>query len=99
MQELWQQKKTSDIIPMCHPLPLTGIKIDFNLCEEEGYIEAICKVKVSGKTGVEMEGLTSVSTALLTIYDMCKAMDKKMMITDIKLCRKIGGKSGEFINE
>lgn len=92
-------KKTSDLIPMCHPLFITGIKIEFILCEKEFSIEARSIVKISGKTGVEMEGLTGVSVALLTIYDMCKAMDKKMYISDIKLCKKTGGKSGEFINE
>lgn len=92
-------KKTSDLIPMCHPLFITGIKIEFVLCEKEFSIEARSIVKISGKTGVEMEGLTGVSVALLTIYDMCKAMDKKMYISDIKLCKKTGGKSGEFINE
>lgn len=92
-------KKTSELIPMCHPLLLTGIKLEMILYPEELYIEVRSIVKVNGQTGVEMEGLTAVSIALLTIYDMCKAMDKKMYITDIKLCKKTGGKSGEFINE
>ncbi|MEG2960983.1 MAG: cyclic pyranopterin monophosphate synthase MoaC [Cetobacterium sp.] len=92
-------KKTSDLIPMCHPLFITGVDIKFILNEEKLMIEARATVKTQGKTGVEMEALTAVTTSLLTIYDMCKAIDKAMTITDIKLCRKIGGKSGEFINE
>ncbi|MEG1979049.1 MAG: cyclic pyranopterin monophosphate synthase MoaC [Cetobacterium sp.] len=92
-------KKTSDLIPMCHPLFITGVDIEFILNEEKLMIEARATVKTQGKTGVEMEALTAVTTSLLTIYDMCKAIDKAMTITDIKLCRKIGGKSGEFINE
>ncbi|MEG0070037.1 cyclic pyranopterin monophosphate synthase MoaC [Cetobacterium sp.] len=92
-------KKTSDLIPMCHPLFITGVDIAFILNEEKLMIEARATVKTQGKTGVEMEALTAVTTSLLTIYDMCKAIDKAMTITDIKLCRKIGGKSGEFINE
>lgn len=92
-------KKTSDLIPMCHPLFITGVEVDFNFLDNELSIEAVASVKTAGKTGVEMEALTAVTTALLTIYDMCKAMDKTMLITDIKLCRKSGGKSGEFMNE
>lgn len=90
-------KKTSDLIPMCHPLMLTKAKIDFEFNEEEKSITAICVVKLSGKTGVEMEALTGVNIALLTIYDMCKAMDKSMVISDIHLIQKSGGKSGDFI--
>lgn len=92
-------KKTSDLIPMCHPLFITGVDIEFVLNEEKLMIEARATVKTQGKTGVEMEALTAVTTSLLTIYDMCKAMDKAMTITDVKLCKKTGGKSGEFINE
>ena len=92
-------KKTSDLIPMCHPLLLTGVEVEFNFLDGELAIEARVTVKTFGKTGVEMEALTAVSTTLLTIYDMCKAMDKSMIISDIKLCKKTGGKSGEFINE
>lgn len=88
-------KQTSQIIPMCHPLMLTGAKLSFNLVEpSEINIEAI--VKVNGKTGIEMEALTAVSVAALTIYDMCKAMDKTMMIGDIYLVEKSGGKSGHY---
>lgn len=92
-------KRTSEFIPMCHPLMITKCSIDFNVNEDEKYIEAICTVKVNGKTGVEMEALTGVNVALLTIYDMCKAIDKSMEITEVHLAKKTGGKSGEFIND
>lgn len=92
-------KKTSDLIPMCHPLMLTKSQIDFEFNEEEKSITAISTVKLSGKTGVEMEALTGVNVALLTIYDMCKAIDKSMVISDIHLVEKTGGKSGDFIFE
>lgn len=90
-------KKTSDLIPMCHPLMLTKATVDFELKNQKVYIEAL--VKTTGQTGVEMEALTAVSTAALTIYDMCKAMDKKMLIEEIYLSSKTGGKSGDFIHE
>lgn len=90
-------KETSSIIPMCHPIAITGVDMDFELNTEENYIKAICRVKTLGKTGVEMEALTGVATALLTIYDMCKAVDKGMVIEDIRLEEKIGGKSGHYI--
>lgn len=89
-------KRTSELIPLCHLLMLTKCTIDFTINEEENYIEASCTVKTDGKTGVEMEALTGVQIALLTIYDMCKAIDKKMVITDVHLLAKSGGKSGEF---
>lgn len=92
-------KKTSELIPMCHPLLLTGINIEFNISENENRIYIKSTVKLSGQTGVEMEALTAVSIAALTIYDMCKAADKGMLIGDIKLLRKSGGKSGEFIRK
>ena len=92
-------KKTSDLIPMCHPLMLTKSQIDFEFNEKEKSITAISTVKLSGKTGVEMEALTGVNVALLTIYDMCKAIDKSMVISDIHLVEKTGGKSGNFIFE
>lgn len=92
-------KRTSDLIPMCHPLMITKCTLDFNINKEECYIEAVCTAKVQGKTGVEMEALTGVNIALLTIYDMCKAIDKKMKIGHIYLAQKTGGKSGDFINE
>ena len=89
-------KRTSDLIPMCHPLPLTGCSVDFEIDEENLEIKAICTAKTDSKTGVEMEALTGVSTALLTVYDMCKAIDKRMVISDIHLVSKTGGKSGDF---
>lgn len=89
-------KKTSELIPMCHPLMLTKAKVYFEFNEEEKSISATCLVKLSGKTGVEMEALTGVNVALLTIYDMCKAIDKGMVISDVHLVKKSGGKSGDF---
>ena len=89
-------KQTSSIIPMCHPLMISKCSIDFEVKPEEGIIKAICMVKVEGKTGVEMEELHGVSAALLTIYDMCKAIDKRMVIREIHLVEKHGGKSGDF---
>ena len=89
-------KRTSELIPLCHLLMLTKCTVDFTINEEENYIEASCTVKADGKTGVEMEALTGVQIALLTIYDMCKAIDKKMVIADVHLLSKSGGKSGEF---
>ena len=90
-------KRTSDLIPLCHPLPLTKVTIDFNLCPERRAIEVLCTVKTSGVTGVEMEALTGASTALLTIYDMCKAVDKGMELGEIYLVKKSGGKSGLYV--
>lgn len=90
-------KNTSSVIPLCHPLPLSKCSIDFELLEAECAVKAIATVKVTGLTGVEMEALHAVSVALLTIYDMCKAIDKRMEISDIHLDKKSGGKSGEFI--
>ncbi|MGL5088141.1 MAG: cyclic pyranopterin monophosphate synthase MoaC [Cetobacterium sp.] len=92
-------KKTSELIPMCHPLFITGAEISFKFKDKELIVEATATVKTFGKTGVEMEALTAVSTSLLTIYDMCKAMDKNMIINNIRLCKKTGGKSGDFTNE
>ncbi len=89
-------KKTPDLIPMCHPLMLSGIDVCFSELEETCGIRVEVSVKCNGKTGVEMEALTAVSTALLTIYDMCKAVDKGMRITTIQLEEKRGGKSGDF---
>ena len=90
-------KRTSDLIPLCHPLPLAKISIEFNLLPQRQAVEALCTVKTSGVTGVEMEALTGVSTALLTIYDMCKAVDKGMELGEIHLVKKSGGKSGLYI--
>lgn len=89
-------KKTSEIIPMCHPLNLLGVDLSFDLIEADNTIRISSEVKVHGKTGVEMEALTAVSVAALTIYDMCKAMDKEMVIQKIYLREKIGGKSGHY---
>lgn len=89
-------KKTSDLIPMCHPLLVSGCTIEFNVNELESFIEVICSVEVDGQTGVEMEALTGVSVALLTFYDMCKAVDKSMVIEGVCLLRKEGGKSGIY---
>ena len=90
-------KRTHELIPMCHPLRLTAVDIAFTLEEEAVHIRS--KVKCKGETGVEMEALTAASAAALTIYDMCKAVQKDMEIGDIRLLRKTGGKSGDFINE
>ncbi len=89
-------KKTSDLIPMCHPLMLTKCNIDYEIDEIKNNIKILATVKVVGKTGVEMEALTSATVCALTIYDMCKAMDKKMVIENTFLLKKTGGKSGEF---
>lgn len=92
-------KRTSDFIPMCHPLFITGSEISFNIDKEKSCIHIEAVARTTGKTGVEMEALTAVSIAALTIYDMCKAVDKAMVIEDIHLYKKEGGKSGIFINE
>lgn len=89
-------KKTSDLIPMCHPLMISSCKVDFEIDEDNFAIKTIASVKITGKTGVEMEALTAASIATLTIYDMCKAIDKKMVIEGTFLLNKTGGKSGEF---
>ncbi len=91
-------KKCSELIPLCHLLNLTGVSVDFEIHEERNEIQAVCTAKTTGKTGVEMEALTGVSVALLTIYDMCKAVDKAMEMGEICLVKKTGGKSGEFCN-
>ena len=90
-------KKNSELIPMCHLLMLTKCKVDFEMLEETKEIKAVCLVKTTGKTGVEMEALTGVQIALLTIYDMCKAIDKHMVMSEIHLVEKTGGKSGDFV--
>ncbi len=92
-------KKTWETIPMCHPLLLTGVDIHFELYPEASEIEAIASVKTTGKTGIEMEALNAVAATLLTIYDMCKAVDRGMVIRDILLLEKDGGKSGHFIRK
>jgi cyclic pyranopterin phosphate synthase len=89
-------KRTSDIIPLCHPLPITGVDLSFELDDAASAVEITASARVIGKTGVEMEALTAVSTAALTIYDMCKAVDKDMVIDQIRLVQKTGGKSGDY---
>ena len=91
-------KKTAGLIPLCHILNLTKLAVRFELLPEEYAVRAVCTAGTVGKTGAEMEALTGVSCALLTIYDMCKAMDKAMEIGNIRLVRKSGGKSGCFVN-
>jgi cyclic pyranopterin monophosphate synthase len=91
-------KKTSDLIPLCHPLALTRVTIDFEPDESIRSISCTATVETVGPTGVEMEALTAVQIALLTIYDMCKAVDRAMMMTDVRVLEKRGGKSGSFVN-
>lgn len=85
-------KKTSELIPMCHPLLINGVDVDINIVDSEN-IEVLCKVTIEGKTGVEMEALTGVNIACLTIYDMCKSISQEMVIKEVKLLEKTGGKS------
>ncbi|MCK9196800.1 MAG: cyclic pyranopterin monophosphate synthase MoaC [Syntrophales bacterium] len=92
-------KETGHLIPMCHPLELTGIDISFQSNHDRGEVAIEARVKTVGRTGVEMEALTAVSVAALTIYDMCKAADRDMILTDIRLISKRGGKSGTFSRE
>ena len=95
-------KKTSDLIPLCHPLALTRVAVDFDLFQAESptpaFVHCTATVETVGPTGVEMEALTAVQIALLTIYDMCKAVDRRMVIADVKLLQKHGGKSGSFVS-
>ena len=90
-------KKVDDFIPLCHPLALTGVEIRFDTSAEKGEIAIEATVKTVGKTGVEMEAMTAVSVAALAIYDMCKSADREMILTDITLISKQGGKSGTFV--
>jgi cyclic pyranopterin monophosphate synthase len=90
-------KKTPELIPLCHPLPITSVTIEFTPNESQNMITIAATVKVESKTGVEMEALTAVSVAALTIYDMCKAVDKGIVISDICLMKKTGGKSGTYV--
>lgn len=89
-------KRTGDLIPLCHPLGLDAVSLDFSLDEARSTVEISATCRVHGRTGIEMEALTAVSVAALTIYDMCKAIDRGMRIGDIRLLRKSGGKSGDF---
>ena len=90
-------KKTSDLIPLCHPIALTRVAVDFEVQEENSCVVCTATAEVNGQTGVEMEALTAVQVALLTIYDMCKAVDRGMTMTGVKLLETHGGKSGSFV--
>ena len=92
-------KKTHELIPLCHPLLISKVSVDFVADEKSSSIEVTATVRVEGKTGVEMEALTACSVAALTLYDMCKAVDRTMKITDLRLTEKSGGKSGSFTAE
>lgn len=89
-------KKTAELIPLCHPLALTKVSIEFQIDPSENRVHCQASVATSGQTGVEMEALTAVQVALLTVYDMCKAVDRGMNMTDIRLLEKVGGKSGHW---
>ena len=89
-------KRTPDLIPLCHPLALTSVKVELSLNEAENAVDISATCKLVGRTGVEMEALTAVSVAALTVYDMCKAVDRAMVIGDIRLTQKSGGKSGAY---
>ena len=90
-------KKTSDLIPLCHPLSLTSVEIELSCAPATSSVEITATCRLNGRTGVEMEALTAASVAALTIYDMCKAIDRAMTVTDVRLLRKSGGKSGDFV--
>lgn len=92
-------KRTSELIPLCHPLPISQAKVDLHLDDNLPGVQITATVKVTGKTGVEMEALTAVSVAALTIYDMAKAVEKTMKIQNIRLIEKHGGRSGDIVNE
>ena len=89
-------KRTPDLIPLCHPLALTSVKVDLSVDEARNAVDITATCKLKGRTGVEMEALTAVSVAALTVYDMCKAVDRGMRITEVRLIHKAGGKSGEY---
>lgn len=89
-------KRTADLIPLCHPLGLSSVKVELNCNAETHAVDITATAKITGKTGVEMEALTAVSVAALTVYDMCKAIDKGMRLSDIRLIKKTGGKSGTY---
>jgi cyclic pyranopterin phosphate synthase len=92
-------KKTGELIPLCHPLELTSVEVRFTLDAVAGQVEIEAQVTTVGRTGVEMEAMTAVGVAALTIYDMCKAVDREMILSDIRLMRKEGGKSGVFVRK
>lgn len=91
-------KRTGELIPLCHPLALTSIRVELGIATDNSRIEIEAEIQTIGRTGVEMEALTAVSIAALTVYDMCKAVDKEMVIGDVRLVKKTGGKSGDFIS-
>lgn len=90
-------KKTSELIPLCHPLALTRVAVEFELLPSDSAVQCTATVETVGPTGVEMEALTAVQVALLTVYDMCKAADKRMVMTGVRVLEKHGGKSGSFV--
>jgi cyclic pyranopterin phosphate synthase len=92
-------KRTPDLIPLCHPLPITGVDMDFRVDTEHSEIEVWATVRVTSRTGVEMEALTAAAVAALTVYDMCKAVDRGMRVSNLELLHKAGGKSGEYIRQ
>lgn len=92
-------KRTADLIPLCHPLPITRVAVDFDIDEAASAVHCTATVECEGKTGVEMEALTAVQVGLLTVYDMCKAVDRAMVIGEVRLLEKHGGKSGSFVAE
>ncbi len=92
-------KRTSDLIPLCHPIALTRLAVEFSLDQENVAVECIATAETFGRTGVEMEALTAVSVALLTVYDMCKAVDRGMVLGEIRLLEKLGGRSGHWLAE
>jgi cyclic pyranopterin phosphate synthase len=89
-------KRTPDLIPLCHPLALTSVKVELTLDETRSAVDITATCKLKGRTGVEMEALTAVTVAALTVYDMCKAADRSMRITEVRLTQKSGGKSGTY---
>lgn len=91
-------KKTADLIPMCHPIPISGVDVEFSVSDEPPGVEVQVSVKSTAATGVEMEALTAASVALLTVYDMCKSVEKGMVIEGVRLVSKMGGKSGDYYN-
>jgi cyclic pyranopterin phosphate synthase len=92
-------KRTADLVPLCHPLPITRVAVDFDVDAAASLVRCTAQVETLGRTGVEMEALTAVQVGLLTVYDMCKAADRGMVMSDIRLLRKSGGKSGEWVAE
>jgi cyclic pyranopterin phosphate synthase len=92
-------KRTADLIPLCHPLPITSVKVDLATDPEANAVDITATVRTTGQTGVEMEALTAASVAALTVYDMCKAVDRSMRIENLRVTHKAGGKSGEFTQE